>query len=411
MKILRSIVRRGSRPVLNAIIGTGREPRGTFFVIVGTVLLAFFCVSFLYSEEESVKEYRTDQNNDESLPWYILDEDEFPPEGSAHYISGELIHIDHTERKFVLRADRTDRQNRSHFDLPLSATMLPYGSIYYHGSPAALEDIPLGTHLHGQFYLKDPDDKTEPIKSWHDRITPEADFTRCFRLEDDFSYQQGKGNIWLIEKVDLEEQKLTAKLISKQGGEDLSSVFDLQSSTRVWQGNRMGDVNGLAEGQRVQFNLTWATLYGPGRIREIWIDRESRSLASNYQLEKHLVYQRQRGLAGWIDEVDNRDRIVTITFFGGVSEKLLKEFQKDDTAGVAVARRSLVTYDPVNDRKRGPILKVNRVEQLPGSSGVQIRVKPELLLEGFRPRKIVRVYPSIWPVIALPKEEQYFGRY
>ena len=45
--------------------------------------------------------------------------------------------------------------------------------------------------------------QTEPIKSWHDRVTPEADFTRCFRLEDDFSYQQGKGNIWLIEEIDL----------------------------------------------------------------------------------------------------------------------------------------------------------------------------------------------------------------
>ena len=40
--------------------------------------------------------------------------------------------------------------------------MLPYGSIYYHGAPAALQDIPLGTHLHGLFYLKEPDDKSPP---------------------------------------------------------------------------------------------------------------------------------------------------------------------------------------------------------------------------------------------------------
>ena len=43
-------------------------------------------------------------------------------------------------------------------------------------------------------------------------------------------------------------------------------------------------------------------------------------------------------------------------------------------------------------------------------SGVQIKVKPDLLLEGYRPGKIVRVYPSGWPVIALPREEQFFGQ-
>ena len=32
--------------------------------------------------------------------------------------------------------------------------MLPYGSIYYHGAPAALCDIPLGTHLHTWCFLK-----------------------------------------------------------------------------------------------------------------------------------------------------------------------------------------------------------------------------------------------------------------
>ena len=89
-----------------------------------------------------------------------------------------------------------------------------------------------------------------------------------------------------------------------------------RSSTRVWEGNGVWrEWTKLAEGQRVQWNVTWATLYGPGRIREIWIDRESRTLASKHQLEKHLVYQKQRGLAGWIDEVDNGERIVTITFF------------------------------------------------------------------------------------------------
>ena len=33
-----------------------------------------------------------------------------------------------------------------------------------------------------------------------------------------------------------------------------------------------------------------------------------------------------------------------------------------------------------------------------------------MLLEGFRPRRIVRFYPATWKVIALPREEQFHGR-
>ena len=357
--------------------------------------------------------YRTDADADESLPWHQLKEGEFPPPDSAHYISGELISVNHTERKFTLRADRTDRQNRSHFDLPLAASMLPFGSIYFHGAPAALEDIPLGTHIHGHFYLKDPAAKNKPIEGWHGRVTPEADFNRCFRLQDDFSFYRRNGKTWTITEVNLEENNLSAVLTSDGQGSEAEKpvVFELLESTRVWIGNGMGEVEEIEAGQEIQFSLTWATLYGPGRIREIWLDEASRKLATAHQLSKHIVYQKQRGLAGWVDQVDNQARIVTITFFEGAAEQLLEEFKKGETAGVAVARESLMTYDPVNDRKRGPMLDIREVEKLPGCSGMQIDVKPELLLEGYRPGKIVRVYPPTWPVIALPKEEQYFGRY
>ncbi len=77
-----------------------------------------------------------------ALDWYRLIKGEFPPEGSAHAVSGELIRIDHLERRFQIRVDRNDRQDRSVWDLPLDATMLPYGSIHYRGAPAALQDIP-----------------------------------------------------------------------------------------------------------------------------------------------------------------------------------------------------------------------------------------------------------------------------
>jgi hypothetical protein len=78
--------------------------------------------------------------------------------------------------------------------------------------------------------------------------------------------------------------------------------------------------------------------------------------------------------------------------------------------GLAVARDSLMTYDPVNDRKTGSILEVKKVPAEPGSSGVQIKLKMDLMLEGYRPKRVVRFYPPTWKVNALPREEQFFGR-
>ncbi|MEI6256240.1 MAG: hypothetical protein WCQ77_06320 [Planctomycetota bacterium] len=45
-----------------------------------------------------------------------------------------------------------------------------------------------------------------------------------------------------------------------------------------------------------------------------------------------------------------------------------------------------------------------------GSSGVRIKVKCCMLLEGFRPGRIVRFYPATWQVNLLPREEQLSGR-
>jgi hypothetical protein len=69
-----------------------------------------------------------------------------------------------------------------------------------------------------------------------------------------------------------------------------------------------------------------------------------------------------------------------------------------------------MTYDPINDRKGGNIIETNKFPIEPGSSGVQIVVECGLLLEGHRPGEVVRFYPACWDVVALPKEEQFFGR-
>ncbi|MEQ1826564.1 MAG: hypothetical protein ABL921_11490 [Pirellula sp.] len=372
--------------------------------------------------------FRTDENPDKKLPWFQLQEGQFPPKNSSHAISGELIQLDHLERSFRLRVDRNDSQDRGIFDLPLDATMLPYGSIYYRGAPAALQDIPLGTHMHGLFYLKAADDRTPPPVGPNARVTPDVHFRRCFRLEDDFSHFVGLRQLWRIDALDLGKGKLTATLNNHGESVGPSKVFDLVSSTRVFVGKGFGTLGSIEVGQLVQLNLTWATLYGPGRIQELWLDEESRQIASSHQLEVHRNHIRERGLAGWVTQVDDEKQLVTIVFFGGVDESLFQELskinespigwplakepenQKAPKGTIAVAIESLMTYDPVNDRKGGNIISIESIAAEPGSSGVRIQVKCDIMLEGFRPRRIVRFYPASWRVVALPREEQYFGR-
>ena len=390
--------------------------------------LAVLCVSAVWLTAADAPKFRTDDGADKTLPWFQLVDGKFPPANSAHAISGELISVDHLERRFHLRVDRDDSQQAGFMDLPLDSIMLPYGSIYYHGAPAALQDIPLGTHLHGLYYLKAADDKSSPLASAYRRVTSKAAFKRCFRLEDDFSHDARQKQMWKIDAVNLAEKKLTATLHRAGVAVGKPKLFDLLASTRVQMKNGGGTLKSLAAGQTVQINITWATLYGPGRILEIWLDEPSRQLATAQQLERHRDQVRDHGLPGWVSAVDDEAQIVTVTFFDGVDPKLFAELtginedphgwpfsrREDDPkapkGGIAVARESLMTYDPVNDRKGGNILAIGKTPIEPGNSGVQIKVKCCMLLEGHRPGRIVRFYPATWKVVALPHEEQFHGR-
>tara|TARA_R110002096_G_scaffold168538_4_gene339382 strand:- start:1594 stop:2811 length:1218 start_codon:yes stop_codon:yes gene_type:complete len=404
--------------------------------MIGRILaIVFFLGGHASIAEDGAPTYRTDENDDPSLSWYQLVDGEFPPEGSAHYISGELVDIDHLERELVLRVDRSDDQTAGMKDRTIDATMLPYGSVYSNGQPATLRDLPIGTHLHGWFYERpEGEEKVWTMKhgkltsSVGQRVSNEVDFTRCLRLEDDFSYRARQNQIWKVDAVDLEANEL--KAILHQGGKPVgdAQTFELRTSTEVYQEKGFGSLTDIQPGQEVLMNLTWATLYNSGRVLQIWLDVESRKLASSRQLERHRNHVRDRGIPGWVDAVDDKKNLVTITFFEGVDPKLFEDFDiivpeplgwptsggaKDDLkpkGTIAVARDCLMTYEPVNDRKGGNILKVASVPKLPGSSGLQIQVQCGMLLEGYRPGGIVRFYPASWKVVSLPLEERYFGR-
>ena len=403
-------------------------------------LAAFLAIPVLHAADKPT--FRTDadgpvladkkkpkkKSEGETPQWFQLVDGEFPPEGSAHAVTGELIFADHLERRFQIRVDRNDSQDRGVWDRPLDAAMLPYGSIWYHGAPAALQDIPLGTHLRGQFYIRDSQDQTPLPATTNNRKSPEWEFRRCFRLEDEFTFHQRQKQLWRIESVDAATMKMNAVLIEngKPVRESKALSFDLLPSSRIWKGRSLADFKTLQAGQTVLFNLTWVTLYGPGRVTDVWLDEESRTLATEHQLTAHRVHIRERGVAGFVTAVEDEPQFVTITFFGGVDPKLFDELTiKDPNAKppadgspppveprgrLAVARSSLLTYDPVNDTKTGSVLEVKKIPVQPGSSGVQLKLKMDMMLEGYRPKCVVRFYAPTWKVIALPMEERFHGR-
>jgi len=361
----------------------------------------------------------------------IASPDEFPPPGSAHYLAGELTLIDHVNRRGILRPDRLDHYNKYHWDLPHHFVLLPYGSVHYHGAPAALHHVPIGTHLHGWFYLG-PEGEFEPELTKSNYIaktrnrpnlrSPDAQFSSALRFEDDFTFYQRQGVGWKILSIDPEEEALTARRVKlpEANPETLADpplgltgeqTFDYDEATRVWRERRIGSWDEVAPGQIVQINLTWATLYGPGRLTDVWIDAESRRVASETQARLHRQHQRRRGVPGRVDAVDHQGGskgVVTVTLYAGSDPKLYEELESG-TVLAAVVEPSLRSYDQAGDARGGPVLDVRRNKNPPpGSSGIQLDYRMHVLLEGIRPGRTVRLFDRDWPRPTLPREEHLY---
>jgi len=285
-------------------------------------------------------------------------------------------------------------------DRPVPFSMLPYGSIRYHGAPAETRDLPIGTHLHGQFYPSKTSDK--PGRETFDVV---------IRLEDDFSHSLRTNRLWRVDAVQADKNKLTVTGVGTDGAnpDPKPTALVITPATRVWKGGGFGELKDLAAGQTVLLNLTVCTLKGPGRVTDVWLDPESRAVAAAQQTEVHRQYQREHGLAGWVDAVDNHAGTVVVTLFDGFDPKLREPFKAKSSLGAAVAEDNLRTYDQINDTIRGPISGVRDDEPTaPGDSGIRIAFKPEFLIEGYRPHKIVRLFWGGWKGDDLPKEEQLY---
>ena len=67
-------------------------------------------------------------------------------------------------------------------------------------------------------------------------------------------------------------------------------------------------------------------------------------------------------------------------------------------------------YGPAHMASKGAILEVvNVAGEVPlGSSGLQVRFETDLIIEGIRPGRVIRLRPANWPLVNLPREE-YLG--
>ena len=344
---------------------------------------------------------------------YVPQPGQFPPPDSGRYIAGELIGVDPVNRRGLLRIDGDP--NRYEVEVLHPFAMLPYGMLWYNGAPAELRDIPIGTHLHGYFFLppQGEDATLPPSRGQAKYALPQ---NHAILLEDDFSFYQRRGQAWKVVSLDLTKGKIQVISTGQAAKDGLNGLrtFDIDSSARVWKERKLVELADIAPEQIVQFNLTYAPGFAEGEhsVSEIWLDEESRKASTELQRRRHIKYQRIRWLPGWIDHVEHNDfggGIVTLTLFGGMDPSLYDDLRatKEKGFGVAAAEKTLRTWFHRADKKIGQVVEWKEIENPPlGSSGIQLRLKFTELLEGYRPGRIIRLKCDSWLFITVPPEER-----
>jgi hypothetical protein len=369
----------------------------------------------------------------------------FPPLEKAHAYRGELVFVDHANRRGSIRVQGDGKFFRND---PHPFAMLPYGIVRYHGAPADLRDIPLGTVLHIRGFLPpDPRISAVPVLPVNNREKDANHYrgtgifpaeNHVLLLEDEPSHCLREGKVWKLKHVELKNKQgtIVARREPKAGGdtqaEEESMTFD--AAIRIWRGRERLGVDDLIDegfwpasgtksldGQAVLLGVTWKPspdgVFTRFHISDIWLDDTAMQRAAQNQTETHKAFIRSRWMPAWVDAVEYGTfghATVTATLFGGMDDSLYADFKKDVPALMNAVENTLKhthgAYGPAHMACRGPILEVIKTEsEAPlGSSGIQIQFKTDLIIEGIRPGRVVRVRPGNWPQVQVPREE-YVG--
>ncbi len=369
----------------------------------------------------------------------------FPDLDKAYAYRGELVFVDHVNRRGSLRVLGVGVFRRND---PHPFAMLPYGMVRYQGAPADLRDIPLGTIMHVTAYLP-PDPKLSSVPVLPvDNKDRDANHYRgvgvfpaenhVLLLEDEPSYCLRMGMTWRLKEADQQKNQgmIVATLEPKQGGDAKATEQKLtfDNATRVWRGRERLSIADLAaeglwpangkkslDGQSVLLGLTWKPcpdgIFLRLHISDVWLDDTSMQRAAQNQAETHKAFIRSRWMPAWVDGVEYGKfghAKVTVTLFGGMDPALYADFQKGNPALINAAENTMKHagghYGPAHMASKGPIADVTKLpgEAPMGSSGIQVTMETDLIIEGIRPGKVVRIRPGLWPAVDLSREE-YLG--
>ncbi len=368
----------------------------------------------------------------------------FPPIEKAHAYRGELVFVDHANRRGSLRIQGEGTYFRN---APHPFALLPYGMVRYHWAPADLRDIPLGTVMHALAYLPpDPKFSVVPVLPVDNRnttagysgkgIAPAENHVALF--EDEPSYCIRLGLVWRLKEVELKNREglIIASRESRRGGDAKVSEEKLtfDAATRIWRGRESLGIDELISegtwpadgkkelnGQEVLLGICWTPtpdgIFTRFHISDIWLDEASLERAARNQTERHRAFVRKRWMPAWVDAVDYGKygrATVTATLFGGMDADLYADFQKGVQAAVNGVESTLKHagggYGPAHMASKGTIVEVEKITgDIPFlSSGIRIRFETDLLIEGIRQGRVIRIRPAGWPVVNIPREE-YIG--
>lgn len=365
----------------------------------------------------------------------------FPPLEQAHAYRGELVFVDHANRRGSIRVQGAGMFFRNN---PHPFAMLPYGIVRYHGAPADLRDIPLGTVLHVRAYLPpEPKISAVPVLPINNREknagysgagTAPAE-NHAILLEDEPSHCLREGKVWKLKEVELQNSAgmIVATLEPKAGGDSKATEEKLtfDAATRIWRGRECLSIDELIaegvwpasgkkslDGQAVLLGITWKPtpdgIFTRFHISDIWLDDTSIQRAATNQTATHKAFIRSRWMPAWVDHVEYGKfgrAIVTATLFGGMDSSLYDDFKKSTSTMMSPVESTLKhthgAYGAAHMASRGSIVDVTKIDgAVPlGSSGIQIRFETDLVIEGLRSGRVVRVRPGNWPQVQVPREE------
>ena len=244
----------------------------------------------------------------------------FPPLEKAHSYRGELVFVDHANRRGSIRIQGEGMYFRNK---PHPFAMLPYGIIRYHNAPAQLRDIPIGTVLHARGFLPpDPKLSAVPVLPINNRNktagysgkgTAPAE-NHLILLEDEPSFCKREGKVWKLKEVNIKDGagKIVARRESMNGGakaEEETLTFD--AATRIWRGREKLLVADLVhegtwpesgkkslDDQSVLLGITWRPspdgVFTRFHVSDVWLDDLAMQRAALNQAETHKAFIRSR---------------------------------------------------------------------------------------------------------------------